>query len=85
MVVTNPDAGSRAYERGAHSFSPAGPAESGGSVTVLLDQEGRGWRIEEEALILIEDPEERLERIPTHVAHWFGWYASYPDTAVYRP
>ena len=85
VVVTKPDAGSRAYERGSHSFSPGGSAESGGSVTVLLDEEGRGWRIEEEALILIENPEERLARIPTHVAYWFGWYASYPDTDVYRP
>ena len=63
VVVTEPESGSRAYERGPHSFSLAGPAESGGGDMVLFDEEGRGWRVEEEALVLTEDTEQRLPRI----------------------
>ena len=47
----------------------------------LLSDDGRSWRITEEALIA-EDGE-RLPRIGGHLAFWFGWFGFYPDTLVY--
>ena len=84
VVVTKPEAlASRAYERGPHDFlrTKASQDQEGG--TILVDQMEREWRIDEDALVLIEDPAQRLTRVPTHVAYWFGWYASYPETDVY--
>ncbi len=82
VVVTDSEAGaSRVYERGANRFSMAEPVE--GEAVILVDGEGRRWRMEEEALVLVDDPTQRLPRVPTHVAYWFGWYAFHPDTDVW--
>ena len=84
VVVTKPDAlASRAYERGPHRFVQARATDDSGTA-ILVDDLEREWRMEEEVLVLIGDPTERLPRISTHVAYWFGWYASYPETDVYQ-
>ncbi|MYB41475.1 MAG: DUF3179 domain-containing protein [Chloroflexi bacterium] len=64
----------RAFERDRF-FAP------GDDPDALLDAEGGEWRVTEEALI--GPGGERLERINGHLAYWFGWYAFFPDTAVY--
>jgi hypothetical protein len=65
----------RAYERGAHTFSRgAGPME-------LKDETGATWRVTETAL---EGPHgEKLPRLSGHLAYWFGWYAFFPKTELY--
>ncbi len=65
----------RAYERGGHQFSP------GETEATVLDENGRIWDITEEALLGPEG--EQLERLPGHLAYWFGWFAFYPQTEVY--
>jgi hypothetical protein len=76
----------RAYERGDRLFSPAGDGGAGmdgrGDL-VLTDEAGARWIVEEDGL---RGPAgERLARLPGHLAFWFGWYAFYPDTAVWEP
>ena len=66
----------RAYRRGERRFAP------GRSVDELEDERGRAWRVTEDALVA--DDGERLERLPGHLAYWFGWYAFFPKTEVYR-
>ena len=84
VVVTKVEAGaSRAYQRGANLFSLPMPGEIPEEPTILVDQEGRHWRMEEEALVQVDDPTQRLQRLPSHAAYWFGWYAFYPSTSVY--
>ena len=79
VVVT--EGGARAYEGGAHTFSEVRPGE--GRAAILVDERGRQWQVQEEALVLTEDPTQRLKRLPSRTAYWFGWYAFYPDTDVY--
>ncbi len=84
VIVTAPDAGAaRAYERGTHTFSPGRPGDGAGSV-VLVDEAGRLWRAEEDGLVQEANPLDRLLRLPSHMAYWFGWYAFHPTTEVYR-
>jgi hypothetical protein len=67
----------RAYERGAHTFS------LGADVASLIEEKsGTVWKVEEEALVHPSSGE-RLPRLGGHVSYWFGWYAFYPQTAVY--
>lgn len=73
--------GVRAYRRGAYRFSIDG---DGGVELTLSDQEDRIWRVEEEALVLMEEPDQRLARLPSHTAYWFGWYSFYPQTNIYQ-
>lgn len=74
--------GARAYVRGSYTFSLA-PSEGEEEAIILLDQEGRRWRMEEDGLVQVAQPSERLQRLPSHNAYWFGWYAFYPATKVY--
>ncbi len=85
VVVTPGEAGgSRAYQRGALRFAIGEPDTSEAVSVVLVDEAGDEWRMEEEALVNIGDPSQRLSRLPSHTSYWFGWYAFYPTTDVYR-
>jgi len=49
---------------------------------MLLDDQGRVWTVEEEALVN-QATGRRLARIAGHLAYWFGWFAFHPETPVY--
>jgi len=65
----------RAYERDGHSFS------SGPEPDTLRDEHGQVWAVTEDALIGPAD--QRLDRLPGHLAFWFGWSTFFPDTELY--
>ena len=73
----------RAYERGASIFSLAESSEGEGRAATLVDNQGQIWEIEEEALVQVDDSSQRLERLSSHNAYWFGWYAFHPTTELY--
>ncbi|HVR28802.1 MAG TPA: DUF3179 domain-containing protein [Thermoanaerobaculia bacterium] len=78
VLVADPESGAiRAYERGAHRFS-AGPRPN-----QLLDEQGRRYRVAEEALIA--DGLDPLPRLGGHTAFWFGWFGFYPHTELWTP
>ena len=81
VVITSSGGAARAYQRGRYQFAPAETGAEG--VTLLTDPQGREWRAGEDALVLTEDSSQRLERLPGHMAYWFGWFAFNPDTAVF--
>ena len=64
----------RAYASDGKTFSQDGEG--------LIDESGERWLLSEEALISATG--ERLERLPGHLAFWFGWYGFHPDTLVYE-
>ena len=66
----------RAYERGTHTFSESAEENT------LNDETGAVWDLSEDALV--GPTGERLERIPGHLAYWFGWFAFYPRTELYE-
>ena len=89
VVVSDGAGGARAYQRGPDQFSiddNAGDANAGdqAGIAFLITQAGVRWRVTEEALVQVDNPSMRLSRIPSHNAYWFGWYAFYPDSDVYR-
>ena len=82
VVVTSAGGAARAYSRGQYQFVPDETDAEG--LALLRDQRGRKWLVEEDALVLVEDPSQMLERLPGHMAYWFGWFAFNPETEVYR-
>ena len=81
VVVSSGPVGGRVYERGDHTFSL--PPEPDAAAPALVDEQGRSWRMEEDALVLESAPDEWLARIHSNIAYWFGWYLFHPTTAVY--
>ncbi len=82
VVATDQGVGARAYERSSFKFSLSRTGSGDGSIT-LTDMNDRPWQIEEEALVLVENPTERLARLPSRASYWFGWYSFHPGTQVY--
>ena len=85
VVLTQEASGAaRVYERGTQKFSlpqtDGSTLQPGGTLT---DGEGQLWSVTEESLMLVEDPGMRLQRLPSHMAYWFGWYSFYPATGIY--
>ncbi|MEM8862730.1 MAG: DUF3179 domain-containing protein, partial [Chloroflexota bacterium] len=74
-VTYSPGAEVRAYDRQDFEFS------IGDNEDQVVDQNGTVWTVTEEAL-LSEDGQS-LERLPGHLAYWFGWFAFFPNTEVY--
>ena len=83
VVVTSPGGAARAYRRGQYKFSSPEPSAGSEGVPLLRDQQGRAWQAGGDALVPAGDPSQRLERLPGHMAYWFGWFAFNPDTEVY--
>ncbi len=46
----------------------------------LVDSEGGKWRLTEDALVGPEN--RRQQRLPSHQAFWFGWFAQFPNTRL---
>ena len=65
----------RAYQRNDRVFSV------GAMDGEILDEDGQVWEVTEEALV--SESGEVLERLPGHLAFWFGWHAFFPDGIVY--
>lgn len=61
----------RAFRRGLRTFREG-----------LIDQDGVAWKLTEDALI--SPGGDRLQRLPGHLAFWFGWFSFYPATKLYR-
>ena len=78
VIVTVAGGGVRAYERDGREFQ-IGPEGQ------LQNQHGREWRVFEDALVNASDQSERLERLPSRDAYWFGWHGFYPHTDIYLP
>ena len=87
LVVVTPDGGtgSRAFRREGRIFDAAGGDYGEPGAVFLLDDQGHRWRMQEDALVRVDDPTLRLPRIPGRSSYWFGWYAFYPGTDVYSP
>jgi hypothetical protein len=52
-----------------------------GSMDTLTDADGATWTFSEAHLAAADG--RRMERLPGHLAFWFGWFAYFPDTAIY--
>lgn len=49
---------------------------------IAVDADGAEWTVEEDGLESTSG--ERLERLPSHRAFWFGWVAAYPETRLVK-
>jgi Protein of unknown function (DUF3179) len=50
----------------------------------VQDEQGRQWRVTEEALVPADGKSQALPRVTAFRAFWFGWYAQFPDTILIK-
>jgi len=89
VLITDPASNAvRGYRRHERVFRPAdvarGSEPSAPAVELLVkDELGQTWRADEDALVNLSNPTERLDRLPGRLAYWFAWYSFYPDLELY--
>ena len=84
VIVTDAKArAARAYHREDRIFRLSSPQGDDEQPSTILDDEDNHWRVTEEALVKVSEPFERLERLPSHNAYWFGWFVFFPLSQVY--
>ena len=76
VAITSAGGANRVYASGGVGFGPQPDSRS------IVDETGRGWRMEEDALIAEDDSGLELSRFTANRAFWFGWYAQFPDTEL---
>ncbi len=82
VIASSVSQGARVYLREGASFAFAGDDPTpGGLPTSLSDGEGTTWTVTEDYLEAADG--QRLERVPSHMSFWFGWFAFNTDTTVY--
>ena len=76
MVLTSAEGANRVYEAGDITF------ERFDSEGHLIDSSGGRWTVGEDDLTHLAGRGERLRRVPSQRAFWFGWYAQFPATRL---
>lgn len=82
LVITSPRGSNRVYALGSATVAfQSSPA----SDEVVVDGDGRRWRITEEALVPPDGTGlGSLPRVAAQRAFWFGWRAQYPETLLLK-
>jgi hypothetical protein len=78
VIVTSASGANRVYEAAGVRFAPRPAGES-----AITGVDGRRWTVTEDALVL-DGGAERLARVPAWRAFWFGWYAQFPETLLFK-
>jgi hypothetical protein len=78
VIVTSATGANRVYEAGGIRFAPTPSADE-----TISDLDGARWTVTEEALVL-NGAGRRLARVAAWRAFWFGWYAQFPETLLFK-
>ena len=78
VIVTSERGANRVYDAGDVRFEPRPAGDS-----TVTDLSGRRWTATEEALVS-DGAGLRLARVPAWRAFWFGWYAQFPETLLFK-
>lgn len=85
IIASGETQAARAYMRDGRRFSLGREGDTASGVpATLTDSGGVAWQVTEEHLVSAADPTQKLPRLPSHMAFWFGWYAFHTDTLVYE-
>ena len=75
VVVTSAAGASRVYASEGRVFEGLDDGQ-------VADEAGQRWEVTEDELLAADGT--RLRRLPAHRAFWFGWFAQFPQTALFQ-
>ncbi len=73
VILADDDGTSRAYDAGTRTFTSWNENDQ------ATDSNGQTWMVLEDSLVA---GDERLARVPSHNAFWFGWVSQFPKTGL---
>lgn len=76
VVLTDKSGANRVYRTGGSKFLAYDQQDK------AIDSTGTPWRVTERNLVAADG--RTLERLPSHRAFWFGWYAAFPHTRLVK-
>ena len=83
VIASSESQAARIYLRDGQNFDLADENTSG-IPDALVDSDGVIWEVTEDEMINSADPSQKLRRLPSHMAFWFGWFGFHPDTERYE-
>ncbi|MCE2456864.1 MAG: DUF3179 domain-containing protein [Dehalococcoidia bacterium] len=83
ILASSKSSDARVFERKGRQFALDSDEQTPAVPKSIIDQDGQTWRVFDVCLIAPDG--EILERLPSYVSFWFGWYAFHPDTLLYEP
>ena len=82
ILASSISSDARVYERGGRQFSLDLEDQTPVAPKTVMDDEGQVWQVSDNGLTGPDG--ETLERLPSYVSFWFGWYAFHPDTLLFE-
>ncbi|MCB1668369.1 MAG: DUF3179 domain-containing protein [Pseudomonadales bacterium] len=76
LILTDKSGANRVYDPQNVIFTHYDNEQS------IIDSTGLLWKVDEE--FLISETGQKLNRLPSHRAFWFGWYAAFPETRLVK-
>ena len=82
ILASSISSDARVFERGDRQFEldPSSPTPV--VPKMIVDEDGEVWEVSDTGLTGPDG--ETLDRLPSYVSFWFGWYAFHPDTLLYE-
>ena len=82
ILASSISSDARVFERGGREFKLNPDEQTPVVPKTVVDDEGQVWQVSDTSLTSPDG--ETLERLPSFVSFWFGWYAFHPDTLLYE-
>ena len=81
ILASSISSDARVFKREGRQFALNLDEETLAVPKTIVDQDRKIWTVSDVGLLRSDG--EILERLPSYVSFWFGWYAFHPDTHLY--
>lgn len=82
ILASSISSDARVFERDGREFALNPDEQTPVVPKTVVDEDGQVWQVSDTGLTGPDG--ETLERLPSYVSFWFGWYAFHPDTLLYE-
>ena len=83
ILASSISSDARVFERKGRQFALNPDEQTAAIPQTVVDDDGQVWQVSDTGLTGPDG--ETLDRLPSYVSFWFGWYAFHPDTLLYEP
>ena len=82
ILASSISSDARVFKREGRQFALDSDGQTPAVPHAVVDEEGQVWQVSDTGLI--GPGGETLDRLPSYVSFWFGWYAFHPDTLLFE-